>query len=119
MQRASYKDIQNALLLEGVEALHKIKASKRSFRKAIKELAAAGHAQAKVLEAWCKEHKGFGLNNKGRAPPKAGTTRKYRVQVLKKTGRRFIRRLPVAVLGECDVVEVTFATDGITLKAAT
>lgn len=115
MANASFKDILNVLLMEGAEGLSRLTASRRSFRLAMKTLRDAKNPNAAVLEAWCKEHHKFGFNNKGRASPKAGSTRVYKSMDHK--GRRVTGRIPLSVLGDPEKFTVSFEEDVITLRA--
>lgn len=110
----SYKDVQLAYLLEGVEAVERQwkrgNVSKSTIRRAVKKLQESNEDVAE-LERWVAEH--IGPIGRGRSAPQAGETRSYKAQQIG-TGGPFLR-LPLDSLGihKGNVVRVQFEGERI------
>jgi hypothetical protein len=110
----SYKDVQLAYLLEGVDAVARQwrtgNVSKSTVRRAVKKLQEANEEVAK-LERWVVEN--VGPIGRGRSAPQAGETRSYKAQQIG-DGGPFLR-LPLDSLGvrKTDFVRVHFEDERI------
>lgn len=111
----SFKDVQIAYLLGGIEQVKALDASRSVLIKALKELQAQGR-KVDSLE----EH--LGVVGRGRTGPSVGDTREYKAQQVtteQGEGLPFIR-LPLAPLGVAkkDKVRVLFHADKIVVSRA-
>lgn len=110
----SYKDVQLAYLLEGVDAVDRLwragNVSKATVRRAVKKLQEANEEVA-ALERWVVEQ--VGPIGRGRTAPQPGETRSYRAQQIG-GGGPFLR-LPLDSLGvkKTDSVRVLFEGERI------
>jgi hypothetical protein len=110
----SYKDVQLAYLLDGVQAVDKQwrsgNVSKSTVRRAVKRLQEANEEVA-ALERWVVEN--VGPIGRGRSAPQAGETRSYKAQQIG-DGGPFLR-LPLDSLGvkKTDFVRVHFEDERI------
>lgn len=111
----SFKDVQLAYLLEGVDAVERQwqtgNVSKTTLRRAVKKLQESNEDVGE-LERWVAEH--IGPIGRGRSSPMPGETRSYKVQQLNKGGGPFLR-LPLDSLGvkREGIVRVHFDKDQI------
>lgn len=94
----SYKDVQLAYLIEGVEGVAKLIEGRDNpsavVNRAIKVLKERGKKTA-ALEKFARDT--FEGSSRGRANPRVGDTRSYKAQQLKAGGAPFLR-LPLATL---------------------
>lgn len=110
----SYKDIQIAYLMDGIEGVKKIwdsgNASKATVRRAVKLLQGTS-SDTTELERWLTD--AIGAVGRGRTAPKPGETRSYKAQQIK-NGSPFLR-LPLDSLGveKGGTVRVRFDDDRI------
>lgn len=110
----SYKDIQIAYLMEGLDGVQQVwtdgNASKATIRRAVKLLQETSSNTAE-LERWVADN--IGAIGRGRTAPKPGETRSYKAQQIK-NGGPFLR-LPLDSLGviKGKVVRVRFEEDRI------
>lgn len=115
----SYKDVQIAYLLDGVEGVDKLIRGRRSagsvVKRALRELKAQGK-DATTLEDFVAER--FGRVGRGRSVPRPGEERKYKAQQLK-SGVPFLR-LPLNTLAiqKGKQVRVRFEEDKIIVAPA-
>ena len=112
----SYKDIQIAFLMNGVDGVKQIwdsgNASKATVRRAVKLLQGTS-SDTTELERWLADT--VGAVGRGRTAPKAGETRSYKAQQIK-NGSPFLR-LPLDSLGieKGATVRVRFDDDRIVI----
>jgi len=96
--QVSFKDIQIAYLLDGVRAVEKLVAGRKTasvgLRRALRELKEQGR-NTDALESYISER--YGSGGRGRSLPTVGDERRYKAQQIK-TGGAFLR-LPLAPLG--------------------
>ena len=113
----SFKDVQIAYLMDGVNAVDVLvkdgRASRTTVRRALVDLKAGGR-DVNELESWVVNH--IGAPGRGRSAPVVGEKRAYKAQQVK-TGGPFLR-LPLDVLGveKGTVVDVTFDEDKIVVS---
>lgn len=113
----SFKDIQIAYLIEGIDGVEKLIKGRKNIasllRRAVKELKAAGK-QTEALDKYIADHHGPGT--RGRAVPITGQERIYKAQKIH-AGGPFLR-LPLAPLGtgKGGYVRVLFEKDQIIVK---
>ncbi|MES2503971.1 MAG: hypothetical protein V4534_03750 [Myxococcota bacterium] len=113
----SFKDIQIAYLMDGVNSIARLhkegKASGITIRRALTNLKESGREVA-GLEKWIRENLGTGI--RGRTAPTPGQERIYRAQQIKTSGP--FLRLPLAALqiDKGEVVSVVFQKDQIVVK---
>ena len=105
----SFKDVQIAFLMEGVNGVQKLvsdgKVSKPTIRRALRKFHEQGNTPVD-FERWVAEN--VGPIGRGRSAPSVGETRSYKVQQIKNTGP--FLRLPLDSLGinKGGVVRVKF-----------
>ena len=115
----SFKDVQIAYLLEGINGIDKMTKGRRNasslLRKALKELKISGR-KVDSLENYILRN--YGPGKRGRSVPVCGQDRLYRAQRLK-TGGAFLR-LPLGSMGtgKGGIVKVRFDKDKITVEKA-
>jgi len=113
----SFKDIQIAYLMNGVNSVEKLhkdgKASTATIRRALSHLRTGGR-EVGGLEKWIHDNLGIGV--RGRAAPQPGQERVYRAQQIKTSGP--FLRLPLGALeiGKGETVTVCFEDDRIVVK---
>jgi hypothetical protein len=102
MQKIAAKDVVVEYLTGGVDAVAAFDEangplSRSVLRKAMKLLKEKEKPYAD-LEKWCRQHHGFGLNNRaGLRAPKVGEKRRYKVQMGRGSGGPFMK-LPLTTL---------------------
>ena len=110
----SFKDVQIAYLMEGIEGVEKLmesgQVSKPTIRRALKKFHETGTVPAE-FERWVAER--VGPIGRGRSAPTIGETRSYKVQQIKNAGP--FLRLPLDSLhiDKGAVVRVRFEDDRI------
>ena len=115
----SYKDVQIAYLLDGVNGVERLIRGRKSagavVKRALRELKAQGN-DARDLEDLVAER--FGSTGRGRAVPQAGEERRYKAQQVK-NGVPFLR-LPLNTLSimKGKQVRVRFDDDKIVVAPA-
>lgn len=113
----SFKDIQIAYLLEGLDGVERLIKGRRNagqlLRRAVKELKSAGK-KTETLDKFIAQRHGPGT--RGRSVPSTGQERLYKAQRIH-AGGPFLR-LPLAPLGtdKGGFVRVRFERDQITVK---
>ncbi len=110
----SFKDIQIAYLLDGIEGVDRLVKGRKSpaavLKRALRELKSQG-SDTSELEGYVAEK--FGSTGRGRSVPQAGEERRYKAQQIK-AGAPFLR-LPLNTLGikKGKQVRVRFEADRI------
>jgi hypothetical protein len=113
----SFKDVQLAYLLEGIESVGRLWAtgtlSKATVRKALKKLRDSGE-NVEQFDSWMLNT--IGPIGRGRSGPTPGETRSYKTQQIK-AGGPFLR-LPLDSIGvhKGDPVRVAFDADSIVVQ---
>jgi hypothetical protein len=115
----SFKDIQIAFLLEGLDGVKRLISGRKNagtlLRRAVRELKGAGKKTEALDEFIAANH---GPGTRGRAVPSSGQERLYRAQKIH-AGGPFLR-LPLSPLGtdKGSLVRVRFERDQIVVKNA-
>lgn len=113
----SYKDIQLAYLLKGVDEVDRQwksgQVSKNTIRRAVK-LLQENKESVGELERWVTQN--IGPIGRGRSAPRPGEVRTYKVQQLQNGGGPFLR-LPIDCLDvkKEDIVRVEFGSDQVVI----
>ena len=109
--RTSFKDVEIAFLLDGVDGVQKLKANRTTIRKAVQSLQSKGK-NADALSALAP------ASGRGRSMPSSGSERRYRAQQIK-TGGAFLRT-PLNTIGvkKGGLVSVKFEPDRIIIMRA-
>jgi len=115
----SFKDVQIAYLLDGLEGIERLIEGRSNpssvIKRALRELKSQG-SDVEALEEYVSEH--FGTSGRGRSVPQCGEERRYKAQQIK-GGAPFLR-LPLNTLGvrKGKVVLVKFDGDRIVVSSA-
>lgn len=110
----SFKDVQIAYLMEGVDGVEKLmhagQVSKPTIRRALRKFHETGTAPAE-FERWVAER--VGPIGRGRSAPSIGETRSYKVQQIKNTGPFLRLPLDSLAINKGGVVRVRFEDNKI------
>jgi hypothetical protein len=110
----SFKDVQIAYLMEGVDGVENLmksgKVSKPTIRRALRKFHESGNTPVE-FERWVAEK--VGPIGRGRSAPTIGETRSYKVQQIKNTGPFLRLPLDSLKIKKGGVVRVRFENDQI------